>query len=251
MRQLLLDLNAEQAPDFETFVVGRNAEASHLLRQIGQSVALCGDSNDKRGDNIKGGTPSAEGRFVYLWGEAGSGRSHLLHALALAGAGAAAKNSRYIGADAPSEAFDYDPAVLLYLIDDCEQLPASTQIDAFNLFNQIREQGGFLVSAGNAAPAQLQVREDLRTRLGWGLIYQIHTLSDEEKIEALTQAAAARGMILSPGLLPYLITHFRRDMQSLSAMLNALDLYSLETQRPATLPLLRSLLQMEIQERTL
>jgi DnaA family protein len=232
MRQLLLDLNAEQAPDFETFVVGRNAEACHLLRQIGRAAA---------------GTPSADDRFVYLWGEAGSGRSHLLRALARAGGG----KSRYIGADAPSQAFDYDPAVLLYLIDDCEQLPASPQIDAFNLFNQIRERGGFLVSAGNAAPAQLQVREDLRTRLGWGLIYQIHSLSDEEKIEALTQAAAARGMILSPGLLPYLITHFRRDMHSLSAMLNALDLYSLETQRPATLPLLRSLLQMEIQEHTL
>ena len=58
-------------------------------------------------------------------------------------------------------------------------------------------------------------------------------------------------MILSPGLLPYLITHFRRDMRSLSAMLEALDRYSLETKRPITLPLLRSLLQMEIQERTL
>jgi DnaA family protein len=252
MRQLLLDLNAKHAPDFETFVVGRNAEASHLLRKIGRATALCGENSDDSGDgrsgNLVAGPPSADDRFVYLWGEAGSGKSHLLHALARAGS---TEKSRYIGADAPSEAFDYDPTVLLYLIDDCEQLPPSTQIDAFNLFNQIREQGGFLVSAGNTAPAQLQVREDLRTRLGWGLIYQIHSLSDEEKIEALTQAAAARGMILSPGLLPYLITHFRRDMQSLSAMLNALDLYSLETQRPATLPLLRSLLQMEIQERTL
>lgn len=192
-----------------------------------------------------GGLQPAGDRFVYLWGEAGAGKSHLLHALAKAG------NGRYIGADAPSATFDYDPATRLYLIDDCERLPAAAQIDAFNLFNQIREQGGCLVSAGSSAPAQLAVREDLRTRLGWGLIYQVHGLTDEEKVDALTQAAAARGMILSPGVLPYLITHFRRDMQSLSAMLNALDHYSLETQRPITLPLLRSLLQIEIQERTL
>lgn len=235
MRQLLLDLSAEPSPDFDTFVVGRNAEACHLLRQIGLNVEKA-DSGD---------------RFIYLWGEDGAGKSHLLQALAGAGTGGKAGNSRYIASDAPGAAFDYDPAVSLYLIDDCEQLSAQSQIDAFNLFNSIREQGGFLVSAGDSAPAQLKVREDLRTRLGWGLIYQIHGLSDDEKIDALNQAAAARGMILSPGMLPYLITHFRRDMRSLSAMLEALDRYSLETKRPITLPLLRSLLQMEIQERTL
>lgn len=235
MRQLLLDLSAEPSPDFDTFVVGRNAEACHLLREIGLNAAKAGARTDS-GD-----------RFIYLWGEDGAGKSHLLHALAGAGTG----KSRYIGSDAPGAAFDYDPAVCLYLIDDCEQLSARAQIDAFNLFNSIREQGGFLISTGDSAPAQLQVREDLRTRLGWGLIYRIHGLSDEEKIAALSQAAAARGMILSPGMLPYLITHFRRDMRSLSAMLEALDRYSLETKRPITLPLLRSLLQMEIQERTL
>lgn len=64
-------------------------------------------------------------------------------------------------------------------------------------------------------------------------------------VEALTLAADARAMALSPGVLPYLITHFQRDMRSLSAMLDALDRYSLETQRPITLPLLRNLLQRE------
>jgi DnaA family protein len=233
MRQLLLDLSAEPAPDFETFIVGRNAEVCQLLMQIGRLATGAADQ------------PPASDRFIYLWGEESAGKSHLLHALVKAG------NGRYIGADASGAAFDYDPAVSLYLIDDCEQLSSGAQIDAFNLFNRIREGSGFLVSAGDSAPAQLKVREDLRTRLGWGLIYQIQGLSDEEKIDALSQAAAARGMILSPGLLPYLITHFRRDMRSLSVMLDALDRYSLETQRPITLPLLRSLLQMEIQERTL
>jgi DnaA family protein len=234
MRQLLLDLSAEPPPAFDTFIVGRNAEALHLLTQFSRHAVADGGAQQPAGD-----------RFAYLWGEAGAGKSHLLRALASAGGG------RYIGADADSADFDYDPAVRLYLIDDCERLPAAAQIDAFNLFNQIREQGGHLVSAGGSAPMQLAVREDLRTRLGWGLIYQVHGLTDEEKVDALTQAAAARGMILSPGVLPYLITHFRRDMQSLSAMLTALDHYSLETQRPITLPLLRSLLQIEIQERTL
>jgi DnaA family protein len=178
-------------------------------------------------------------RFVYLWGEAGAGKSHLLQALAASG------KARYIPADACDDAFLQGPDATLYLLDDCDRLAPDAQISAFNLYNQIKENGGLLVAAGSLPPARLALREDLRTRLGWGLIYQVHGLTDDEKIAALTHTAQARGLNLSPGVLPYLITHFRRDMRSLSAMLDALDQYSLETQRPITLPLLRSLLQQE------
>jgi DnaA-homolog protein len=222
MRQLLLDLGAEKPQTLETFVVGQNAELAQLLARFA-----------KRAD----GMPHE--RFVYLWGEAGAGRTHLLRALA------DAPQARYIPAGAPEDEYLFDESITLYLMDDCDQLSPDAQIAAFALFNQVRENGALLVSAGDKPPAGLALREDLRTRLGWGLIYQVHGLTDEEKIAALTQAAQARGMTLSQGVLPYLITHFRRDMRSLSAMLDALDEYSLETQRPVTLPLLRSLLQLE------
>ena len=88
----------------------------------------------------------------------------------------------------------------------------------------------------------LNVRDDLRTRFGWGLIYQLHGLTDEDKIDALERAANARGIQISAGVLPYLITHYRRDMSSLSQMLEQLDHYSLVTKRPITLPLLRELM---------
>jgi DnaA family protein len=78
--------------------------------------------------------------------------------------------------------------------------------------------------------------------MGWGLVYQVQGLSDDQKIAALTTAAEARGLTLSASVLPYLLSHFKRDMRSLSTMLDALDQYSLETQRPVTLPLLRDLL---------
>jgi len=88
----------------------------------------------------------------------------------------------------------------------------------------------------------------LRTRMGWGLVYQIHGLTDDEKLATLTQMAEARGLTLSPGVLPYLLSHFQRDMVSLSSMLDSLDQYSLETKRPITLPLLREWLQEEAKE---
>ena len=217
MKQLVLDLGADQAQSLDTFEVGQNAELAHLMHQFA-------------------GRSSRE-HFAYLWGEAAAGKTHLLHALA------ATPGSRYIGPGAPDSAFTYSPDVSLYLLDDCGQLSPEAQIEAFALFNQIRENGAYMVSTGPVPPKVLPVREDLRTRMGWGLVYQIHGLSDDEKIAALTHAADARGLTLSASVLPYLLSHFRRDMRSLSTMLDALDQYSLETQRPVTLPLLRDLLQ--------
>ncbi len=222
MRQLLLDWGVEKPQTLDTFVAGQNEELTQRLRLLAE--------------------PTEQGsgeRFIYLWGEDGAGKTHLLRALASFPA------TRYIAADAPPAAFLFTPEVSRYLLDDCEKLSPESQIEAFNLFNQARENGGVLVTAGAVAPAVLQLREDLRTRLGWGLIYQVHGLTDEEKIAALTHAAHARGFALAPGVLPYLITHVRRDMRSLSRMLDALDRYSLETKRPITLPLLRNLLQLE------
>jgi DnaA family protein len=219
MKQLVLDLGAEPAHSLETFQVGENAELAHLMHLFAERTS--------------------REHFAYLWGDTGAGKTHLLQALA------ATPASRYIGFDAPDTDFVYAPEVSLYLLDDCDRLSCERQIDAFALFNQIREHGAYMVSTGPVPPAVLPVREDLRTRMGWGLIYQIHGLSDDEKIAALTQAAEARGLTLSASVLPYLLSHFKRDMRSLSTMLDALDQYSLETQRPVTLPLLRDLLLQE------
>lgn len=220
MRQLILDLPAEKPQTLASFVIGANAELYQLLQRLEQRNPAGLDE-----------------RFVYLWGDAGAGKTHLLRALA------ASDNTLYIAGDPSVDAFVYQPSTTLYLIDDVHKLTPEAQIAAFALFNQVRELGGCLLAAGNVAPATLAVREDLRTRFGWGLIYQVQGLSDEEKIDALTHAATARGLTLSPGVLPYLLNHFARDMRSLSAMLDALDEYSLETKRPITLPLLRELLQ--------
>lgn len=224
MRQLLLDLPAQKPQTLESFVVGANTELLDLLPRMAAGRANGLDES-----------------FVYIWGDAGSGKTHLLRAMA------AAPNALYIpgdiAEDEATDVFNLQPGIDLYLIDDCDLLKPRVQIAAFALFNQVREQGGCMITAGKVAPAALALREDLRTRLGWGLIYQLHGLSDDEKIEALNHAARARGLALSSGVLPYLITHFTRDMRSLAALLDALDRYSLETKRPVTLPLLRELLQ--------
>jgi DnaA family protein len=103
-----------------------------------------------------------------------------------------------------------------------------------------------MLLSGRVPPLQLKLREDLRTRIGQMLIYEIKPLSDDEKAAALAQHALLRGMRMEPGVVQYLLRHGRRDLPSLLAMLNHLDRVSLEQQRPPTVPLLRELLQTRL-----
>lgn len=214
MRQLALDITAPPAPTFGNFIAGRNAEVIAHLRA---AVAGCGE------------------RFVYLWGEPGCGRTHLLRAAALA----AGADARYVACDVSSV---FDDTASLLASDDVERLGSDAQVALFHRYNALREQGGSLIASGSVPPVQLKLRADLLTRLGWGLVVQVHALTDNEKIHALKQHAHERGFTLPAEVCSYLLAHAPRDMGSLFATLAALDRYSLEAKRAVTIPLLRDLL---------
>jgi DnaA family protein len=109
--------------------------------------------------------------------------------------------------------------------------------------NAAREDGGTVLAAGAAPPAQLALREDLRSRLGWGLVYEVKPLTDAERALYLRAEAARRGLRLADEVVWYLLSHVRRDMPSLRALLEQLDRASLEQHRPVTLPLVREALK--------
>src|SRR5690606_9456422 len=99
-----------------------------------------------------------------------------------------------------------------------------------------------LVLAGDRSPLAMEVREDLRTRLGWDLVFRLEQLTDAERAQALCSRAAQRGLDLSPDVVAWLLTHHDRDMSRLTALVDALDRYSLARHRAITLPLLKDLL---------
>ena len=88
----------------------------------------------------------------------------------------------------------------------------------------------------------MPLREDLRTRLGWDLVFRLDPLSDADKLAALSAQAAERGMHLAPEIINWMLTHHERDIRKLAALIDALDRYSLANGRPITLPLLRAML---------
>jgi DnaA family protein len=240
-RQLLLDLGTPPPETFDNFVAGPNAELVARLDALRQAVTdgpPTGPLHD-----AAGALASRPERVFYIWGDAGSGRSHLLHALCHA---APERRARLLVPNSPLSSFVFDPEVALYAIDDCDRLPPARQIAAFNLFNEVRASSHVaFVATGGDSPMALTsrtIRDDLRTRLGWGLVYRLAPLSDDDKITALAIAARERGLMLAADVPPYLLNHFQRDMPSLKSWLDALEQFSLERKRPITLPLLRAML---------
>ncbi len=220
MHQLPLDLRRIEAPTLANFVAGRNAEALARLRRL-------------PGEAAQGGSA-----LVYLWGEPGCGKTHLLRALA--------GDRLLLGPDAPVDAFAPGQleagAPAIVAIDDCERLDDARQQRAFQLINHaLARPGAAIVAAGAQPPLALALRDDLRTRLGAGLVYRLHLLDDAEKAAVLGRVAAERGVSMSPDVVPWLIAHTSRDIRALLHLFDALDRHAFELKRPVTLPLLREL----------
>ena len=133
------------------------------------------------------------------------------------------------------------------VVDNAHLLNNDAQIDLFNTYNQLKESGGALITAGLHAPTQMGLRDDLATRLAWGLVYQLHPLNDAEKALALQNHAAERGIRLPTEVVDYCLRYLRRDLSTLMATLDALDEWSLTTKKPVTVPLLRQLLQLNLE----
>ena len=191
-------------------------------------------------------------RWMYWWGPEGSGRTHLLQAMTnaskLAGLRAFSltptEPATWVRLEEQINALAENDQASVITVDDVDRLDERLVGALFRILNTVQASKNIhIFMAGNAAPANLELREDLRTRLGWGLIFQTQLLDDDEKIQALEQAAKARGLVLSPEVIPWLLNRFYRDMPNLMALIDALDAYSLETKRAVTLPLVRELLK--------
>jgi DnaA-homolog protein len=223
LTQLLLDLRPNQPPSLDNFIVGENDELLSRLRMLAEPG--CFDA-------------------LYLWGASGCGKSHLL-----SGAASLALRKRPVlllaGSRLAKTDFHAPPGGLL-IVDDVDSLDEDAQIALFRIFNTARLVGLGLLLAGQKPPVKLKLREDLRTRIGQTLIYAVHTLNDEQKAAALRRHALERGLKVDDGLVRYLLSHGRRDLPSLMAVLDHLDRATLERQRPATLPLLKEALQLQL-----
>jgi DnaA-homolog protein len=225
MRQIALDIAMPGTATLDNFFPGPNSAVhAHLQRLVqGQQV------------------PDALAVPTYLWGPQGSGKTHLLRAVeeGLRARGASAGRMDASGATPP----EFDESWAMVLMDDVHLYGADQQHAAFGWFVQAHSLQRPVLAAGSSAPADLLLREDLRTRLGWGHIFLMQPLGEAQSRAVLRQAADARGLFLSDEVMDYTLRRFSRDLGSLLALLDELDRYALQTQRAITIPLIRSMLE--------
>ena len=222
MQQIALDIGLGASPTLANYFAGPNGDALSHLQRLAQ-------------------WPLTDSVPTYLWGAAGSGKTHLLRACATA---LCAQGASVGWLDASeTEAPEFDESWSLLVMDDVHIYDAQRQHTAFGWFVQAASLQRPVLCAGSSAPVDLLLREDLRTRLGWGHVFGLQPLTEPQTRAALRQAADARGLFLGDEVMDFTLRRFSRDLGTLFALLDELDRYALQTQRAITIPLLKSMLE--------
>lgn len=217
MKQIPLPIGTVAARTFDNFATGANAATLAHLRAL---------------------TPGAAP--VYLWGPTGSGKTHLVQAV-VARLQADGVRGVNFGPDVAAP-WTGSEGCGIVVIDDCDRLGPEQQHSAFSLFVDAAQGGATILAAGRLPPVDLLLREDLRSRLGWGHVMAVQALTETEARAQLRREADRRGILLTDEVVQYLLTRFARDLKSLFDLLNRLDEFSLAQQRNVTVPLLKQML---------
>lgn len=225
--QLPLSVRLRDDATFANYYPGANAAALGYVERLCEAEAGWAES------------------LIYLWGHDGVGRSHLLQAACLRFEQFEERTIYLPMADLVQygpEIFDDLEQCELVCIDDLDVLVGKREWEEglFHLFNRLRDTGRRLLLAASKSPRELQVKlPDLKSRLTMALIFQLHGLSDEDKLRALQLRASRRGLHLTDEVGRFILNRGSRSMNSLFDLLEQLDRASLQAQRKLTIPFLK------------
>lgn len=220
--QLLLDMRLNEHFSFDEFVVGGNSQLLQHLRHL-----------PPQSDHFE---------LIYIWGATTVGKSHLAQACCQV----IGRQGIYLPCDLLLNA---DVSLLqglenmdLICLDNVQLCMGHSAWEEalFHLYNRCQQQNTLLVVTSDVPPAELKtVLPDLKSRLSHGLIYQLHSLNDEEKLEALQAKAKLRGITLGDEVGRFILSRGPREMGKLMAILDQLDQATLIQKRKLTIPFVK------------
>lgn len=229
-RQLPLNLRLKDGSSFENYLPASNLVAVEHLRATIARLA-----HGERDEPV-----------LFLHGPAGTGRTHLLQAACreIHDAGLGAMYVPLGEAGIAPALLENLEGVALVCLDDVERIAGNDEWERalFALVERLRAAGGLLIAAGARPPRELGLRlPDLATRLGWGAVYALRSLDDAGRIGAVQLRARNRGLEMPDDVARYILARYPRDLDSLFALLDKLDVASLAEQRRLTIPFLRKM----------
>jgi len=221
MQQLPLNIRLDQEVNFASYLIGKN----HFLIDFLTHLKL--DASE----------------LVFLWGEQGCGKSHLLQALG---------NRFSEVAFLPLQ----EPGLAPAMVDGMEQFPVVCIDDIqvivghkdweeaiFHLYNRVKDRHGLLIITAELPPAELDIQlADLKSRLTAMTVFKVQPLSDNDKQVLLQQKAAAKGLALGSEVAQFMLSRSSRDLNHLMKALDELDTASLISQRKITVPFVKDVL---------
>jgi len=225
--QIPLALGIKESPGFDLFVIGENYEAIQGIKNLASGSLFSS---------------------IYVWAQSGTGVSHLLQAACML-----ADKMDFQVAYVPLGYFnELDPQVLenldnmdMVYIDDIDAIagkPAWEQ-PLLHLYNRLRDKGCAMLIGAHASPQSINIQlQDLKSRMGWGLVYHLKPLNDQDKIEVLQRRASARAFDLPTEVAAYLVNRVQRDLPSLITLLDELEKATLAAQRKLTIPFVKSVM---------
>ncbi|MFK7816124.1 MAG: DnaA regulatory inactivator Hda [Gammaproteobacteria bacterium] len=230
--QYSLDIALPKFATFETFIDASDSQLLSVLKQLSQ-------------------TSSTEPRQYFLWGSAGTGKTHLLQAICNHQVNTP-QNAIYLPM---KELVDQQAAILndmhqldVVCIDDVDAVLGNKEWDRqlFLLINELRASNKSIVITATNNPHEAPVSfPDLASRLVWGPVYKLSVLSDNGKSRAIQEHAKVRGLEVSTEVCSFLLKRFPRDLNKLISLLDKLDEESLVQQKKVTVPFVKTVLNIE------
>jgi DnaA family protein len=227
--QLTLDIGLPHGPCLDDFSVGANGDLlDHLRLWLGPARA-----------SVRQRSPVP----TYIWGASGLGKSHVLRGIQ----NQLLAQGESVGwlDPAVNDSSVFDPSWSAVLLDGVQAFDSQQQQLAFQWFIEAQTQGKAVIAAGTLPPADLQLRDDLRSRLGWGHVFALKPLDDQGRREVLQSNAHARGLKLGTEVADYLLTRLSRDLGSLIHVLDRIDQFALQSKRAITIPMIKDMMDSQ------
>lgn len=222
--QLALPFALGERGTFRHFVPGRNGELVERLRKLAQSSGHAFDC-------------------LWLFGDSGTGKTHLLQAVCNDQANAAYVPAQEIAAENGSiDAYGKFETVT---VDDVTAWigTAASERPLMSLYNVLRGRRARLVLTADRSPRDIQFAvPDLGSRLRAAACYRIAALDDRDKLRLLSSVALERGFEMPSEVAQFLLARTDRDQRELLGVLDRLDKASLAQGRRLTIPFVKETL---------